>query len=145
MFQENKAIQIFQKTNISYPLIRTRVCKKCLFFGKFSVLCFLETPFLRFALLPYYRRIETSRNVWTVMCRMHKYNNLFVTLKNSSKYKDCMHSAVTDYVLLRIFGKPLWYQMNYRELWTYQHFAFIILRVCHKNSFLVGGKIIPYN
>ena len=31
--------------------------KKCLFFGKFGVLCFLETPVLRFALLPYYRLI----------------------------------------------------------------------------------------
>ena len=30
--------------------------KKCLFFGKFDALCFLETPVLRFALLPYYRR-----------------------------------------------------------------------------------------
>ena len=28
---------------------------KCLFFGKFGVLCFLEKPVLRFALLPYYR------------------------------------------------------------------------------------------
>ena len=26
-------------------------------FGKFGVLCFLETPVLRFALSPYYRRI----------------------------------------------------------------------------------------
>ena len=26
------------------------------FFGKFDVLCFLETPVLRFILLPYYRR-----------------------------------------------------------------------------------------
>ena len=30
--------------------------KKCLFFGKYGVLCFLETPVLRFALLAYYRR-----------------------------------------------------------------------------------------
>ena len=79
MFHENKAIQIFRKTNISYDLIRTRVCKKCLFFGKFSVLCFLETPVLRFALLPYYRRIETSRYVWTVKRRMYKYINLLKT------------------------------------------------------------------
>ena len=28
--------------------------KKCSFFGKFGVLYFLETPVLRFALLPYY-------------------------------------------------------------------------------------------
>ena len=38
----------------------TYVCvsegKKCLFFGNFGVLCFLETLVLRFALLPYYRR-----------------------------------------------------------------------------------------
>ena len=34
VFQENKACQIFRKTNISSP----------------------ETPVLRFALLPYYRR-----------------------------------------------------------------------------------------
>ena len=27
-----------------------------LFFGKFGMLCFLETSVLRFALLPYYRR-----------------------------------------------------------------------------------------
>ena len=30
--------------------------KKCSFFEKFGVLCFLETPVLRFALLPYYWR-----------------------------------------------------------------------------------------
>ena len=34
--------------------------KKCLFFGNFGVLCFLETPVLRFALLPYYRRSYDS-------------------------------------------------------------------------------------
>ena len=37
----------------------TYVCvsgrKKCLFFGKFGMLCFLEIPVFRFALLPYYR------------------------------------------------------------------------------------------
>ena len=32
--------------------------KKCSFFGKFDVLYFLETPVLRFALLPYYRRVS---------------------------------------------------------------------------------------
>ena len=30
--------------------------KKCSFFGEFGVLCFLETPVLGFAFLPYYRR-----------------------------------------------------------------------------------------
>ena len=30
--------------------------KKCSFFGKSGVLCFLGTPVLRFAFLPYYQR-----------------------------------------------------------------------------------------
>ena len=51
-FQESKARQNFRKTNISYPLK---------FFGNFGVLCFLETPVLRFALLPYYRRGVTEK------------------------------------------------------------------------------------
>ena len=43
---------------------KTYVCvsggKKCSFFGKFGVFCFLETPALRFALLLYYRRTVQS-------------------------------------------------------------------------------------
>ena len=34
--------------------------KKCSFFGKFGVLCFIVTPVLRFALLPYYRQLVPS-------------------------------------------------------------------------------------
>ena len=34
--------------------------KKCSFFGKFGGLCFLETPVLRLALLPYYRRSQSD-------------------------------------------------------------------------------------
>ena len=49
--QENKSRQIFWKTNIFYP-----GGKKCSFFRKFGVICFLVTSVLRFALLPYYRR-----------------------------------------------------------------------------------------
>ena len=44
--QENKACQIFQKTNISYQLICTRIFK-------FGVFCFLVTSVLRFYFLPY--------------------------------------------------------------------------------------------
>ena len=39
------------------PDMHTHLCvsggKKCLFFGNFGLLCFLATPVLRFALLPY--------------------------------------------------------------------------------------------
>ena len=34
--------------------------KKCSLFGKFDMLCFLETPVLRFALLRYYQRVYVS-------------------------------------------------------------------------------------
>ena len=37
--------------------------KECSFFGKFGVLCFLVTLFLRFALLPYCRRIHSKHFV----------------------------------------------------------------------------------
>ena len=57
MFQENKACQIFRKTNISYSASGS---KKCSFFGKFDMLCFLETPILISVLLPYYRRNQSS-------------------------------------------------------------------------------------
>ena len=53
VFEESKVRQNFRKTNISGG-------KKCLFFGNFGVLCSLETPVLRFALLPYHRRCETK-------------------------------------------------------------------------------------
>ena len=64
VFQENKARQISRKTNNSYPLIRTRTCayqgvRNVCFFGKFGVLCFLETPVLRFAPLLSYRSFLT--------------------------------------------------------------------------------------
>ena len=50
VFQENKARQIFCKTNISYPLIRTRTCtyqvvRNIRFAKKFRVLFFLKHPF----------------------------------------------------------------------------------------------------
>ena len=49
-----------------YVLIRTRTeDKKCSFFGKFGVLCFLETSVLRFALSPYYRQICHKSNSYS--------------------------------------------------------------------------------
>ena len=41
-----------------FSLIRTQETRN-VHFLKFGVLCFLETPVLRFVLLPYYRRIVT--------------------------------------------------------------------------------------
>ena len=38
--------------------------KKCSFFWKFGVLCFLEIPILRFALLPYYFFTPSNTFLW---------------------------------------------------------------------------------
>ena len=60
VLQENKASQIFRKTNTYPPGTHTCFCvsggKKCSFLGKFGVLYFLVTPVYRFAFLPHYRR-----------------------------------------------------------------------------------------
>ena len=51
-----KTSVIWQKGDSQTACVCVSGGKKCLFFGNFGVLCFLETPVLRFALLPYYRR-----------------------------------------------------------------------------------------
>ena len=70
MFQENETCQIFRKSENFLPFDTHRnVCisggKKCLFFGKLGVLCFLKTLVLRFALSPYYRRKLKMTNFQT--------------------------------------------------------------------------------
>ena len=64
-FQKTKHVQFSVKRTFLTPPppeTQTYVCvsggKKCSFFGKFGVLYFFETPVLRFALLPYYRRCK---------------------------------------------------------------------------------------
>ena len=73
----------------------THVCvsggKKCSFFGKFGVLCFLVTPILRFAGLPYCRRIiiwpsvkyyypsDIGRN-WTYVTRSEDMQDVFFNI-----------------------------------------------------------------
>ena len=59
--QSAKRAKISKKQKISYPLyahvVRVSGGKKCSFFRKFGVLCFIVTYVLRFALLPCHRRI----------------------------------------------------------------------------------------
>ena len=65
---KTKHAKFSEKINVSYPLIHTRTCAYQgvrnvqvflgFFFGKFDVLCFLVTSVLRFALFPYYQRID---------------------------------------------------------------------------------------
>ena len=62
----------YAHVNISYPYVCVSGGKKYSFFGKFGGLCFLETPVLRFALLPYYRRIDQTRlvNCWKYLLQI---------------------------------------------------------------------------
>ena len=55
-----RAAKVSKNENFLPPDTHTYVCisegKACSFFRKFGMLYFLETPVLRFTLLPYYRR-----------------------------------------------------------------------------------------
>ena len=65
VFRENKARQIFRKTNITlwYADVRVRMRRWEMFvFGKFGLFCFLQTGLLRFAYLTYYRRFRIKLN-----------------------------------------------------------------------------------
>ena len=103
VFQENKACQIFRKMNISYPLIiSTRTCAhqgvRNVRFSKFGVFCFLETPVLRFVLLPYYRQIVNAE-----LCKHCELNNkkkyfaqIMEILCGSNQYKSNLFLPTKD-------------------------------------------------
>ena len=59
-FKKTKHAKFYEKQTFLIPdahtYMRLSGGKKCSFFGKVGVLCFLETPVLRLALLPYYRQ-----------------------------------------------------------------------------------------
>ena len=73
MFQENKTRQKKPEKNEHFLpptplLIRTRTCayqwvRNIRFLGKFGMLCFPKRAVLRFALLPYYRRINSFNSI----------------------------------------------------------------------------------
>ena len=110
-----------RKTNIFYHLIRTRMCvyqrgkkrtcayqevRNVRFFWKFGVLCFLETPVLRFALSPYYRsytnrhhleRLNTSLSFFA-FAKTASSGNVRITLK-----------------LCKYFPSEVWFFAHYRE------------------------------
>ena len=92
VFQENKARQIFRKTNMSYRLICTEG-KKCLFFEKFGMLCFFETPGFRFAFLPYYQQIGSKRAT--------------ILLDNNSTETTYLHYLTHDHFFFWINGHQL--------------------------------------
>ena len=84
VFQENKARQIFRKNKHFLPPDTHTCAHVCVhirglemfIFRKFDMLCFLETPILRFALLPNYRQFHRFDIDWTMSSdiKMPKYS-----------------------------------------------------------------------
>ena len=63
--RRKQSMPFFPKNEHFLPLdTHTYVCvsgsMKCLFFGKFGVLCFLLTSVFRFSILPYYGTVSSS-------------------------------------------------------------------------------------
>ena len=85
VLQENKVRQVIRKTNMTYPSKHTYVCvslrKKCFCFRKFGKLYFLVTTVLRFAVLPYYRRLTVNFPQYMRHCELQQisYNINFVS------------------------------------------------------------------
>ena len=67
-----------------------------LFFGKFEVLCFLVTLVLRFALLPYCRRIgQKMSKSSTGFCVLPNHKNWTCPAKNRQRFNDGMFFILT--------------------------------------------------
>ena len=102
VFQDIKARQIFRKTYISYPLVK-KGGKKCSFFGKFRVLCFLETLVLRFSLLLYCRRCMQYPTTKT----FSRHGTTIKHLVAAFMIKRWHKSTVFVYVLIILIEKKL--------------------------------------
>ena len=87
---------------------RASRCKKCSFFGKSGVLCFLETPVLRFALLPYYRfksKLERIKRIQKLLFRFRIHAYL-----TNSKLFFC--KQICHYFFKRIAGRMWTFVFN---------------------------------
>ena len=113
-----KFYENYEKRTFLPPDMHTYVCvsggKKCPFFRKFDVLCFLETPVLRFVLLPYYRRNDNLtwfpfliRLIFFFSCYHQKemFPSLLFTISHSSYAMNV--SAIKVITFLPVFQRIL--------------------------------------
>ena len=88
---------MFYFCKVMMLIIITYVCvsrgKKCLFFRNFDVLCFLETPVLRFALLPYYRRESLNLDIKKLQMKYNNLKQLWRKLRDKKKNSSCLDGA----------------------------------------------------
>ena len=93
-YSRKQSTPIFPKNKQFLPPgTHTYLCvsggKNCLFFGNFDMHCFLKTPVLRFALLPYSRR-----NMMKISVKARKKSigkQFFDKLKSLSQYNMIRH------------------------------------------------------
>ena len=103
-FKKKKHVKFSEKQTFLTPWY-THVCvlggKKCSFFGKFDVLCFLETPVSRFALLPYYRWIGLIWVKIDILLQLCVYEILVTFHEIVHKYN--IHSFYDESILFSFF------------------------------------------
>ena len=104
-YKKTKQAKFSEKQHFLPPDTHRYVCvsrsKKCSFFGKFGLLCFLVTPVLRFALLPYCRRIAKREN------RNTEKPQSFTLCRNRREKKRFSAWAVLRN-FIRFIGKHRW-------------------------------------
>ena len=75
--------------------------KKCSFFWKFDVLCFLEAPVLKFVLLSYYQRISGYETLHAseILYAQRIVSNVNLWKTNNSQHKETSQSiCFADYL-----------------------------------------------
>ena len=137
-YKKTKHAAFFEKRTFLIPwYAHMRVCirgKKCSFFGKFGLLCFLVTPVLRFARLLYYRR-NMPEYGFSLTCiflydprRFYSYAGIYGSEKPPmlAYFTQRLFSTWSSILwqLLQNFGEIL----NKWECWFKINIAFVFLR-----------------
>ena len=124
-FKKTKVPQIFRKTNILFFISSG---KKCLFFRKFGVPCFLETPVLRFALLPHYRRLVVK--IWNGYCvksvRIRSFSDPYLVQMRTRKIRT-RKTLNTDFFHAVWLGQLFKKKKEYFEYFYWYHQKFWLL------------------
>ena len=90
-FKKTRHVKFLEKRTFLTPWYDVCVSEgeKCLLLGKFGVLCFLNTSFLWFTLLPYYRDLKIKEN--SCQC-LYQYQGLL--LDQLGNYTFCTFDIV---------------------------------------------------
>ena len=118
-------------------------------FGKFSVLCFLGTPVLRFAFLPYDRRLDFLQklhlqeskilNLYTSKHSLHILSTLFIFSLTMFYYNKLCFFCMTCFVFSHVH---VLYLLSLITIKASAHFLHLLLTNFHAKVFT--GSILQY-